>query len=503
MALTPKQIFKDFKKNKIDKSYAAQLLIFIIENNNEIEVRLESIDILNKIKIKDKSVFLFLENSLISDNDDQIRILAARTLKALFEKKALGPFEWILNHEKSLQFLIPITSMISEIEDDMAKAILIDKIKNFQNAKFNDSIKNLTKTNKIHDLSTNQLADIINNYFMIQYIKETLTEFDYSVENGFITELNLSNINNNVFGWKILKNLTEVFKIFKELNKLDLKLTKIGGLPTSLGNLSSLAYLDLSYNKFREIPNSIFKLQALKYLDLKYNNLTELSNSIGFLKLLEILDLRHNKLTLLPNSISNLTSLKVLDLHGNQLTKIPNSLENLTSLKKLELGLNNLTIIPKWIKNFESLKKLGLSGNKNEFNLKELIANLPNLKNLNLGNNNIEHLPDKIGTLNSLEKLTLNNNQLNDLPKSLKNLTSLKTLDLSWNNFIKLPEWIGSLFNLEVLNLSGNKLNFLPESMGLLSSLKILNLKLNNDNLKISKSIKKLQDKGLVVHTSS
>ena len=500
MAFSAKKIFKDFKKKKIDKFVAAELLVSVIENSNDIGERLESIKLLNNINVKNKSVFLILEYSLISENDPQIRILAARTLKTIFGKRALGPFKWLLNHEKSSHILVLITSMIAEINDHEVKEILINKIKNLHDMKFSESISDLIKTNKILNLTPKQLAGIINNYFMIHYIKETLIEFDYNVENGYITELNLSNIGNNAFGWKVLKNLAEIFKVFKDLKKLEMHLTKIGGLPSSFGSLSSLAYLDLSHNKFREIPHSIFKLKTLKYLDLKYNKLVEIPNSIDSLRLLEFLNLRHNHLKFLPNSISNLTSLKILDLHGNQLNKLPKSLEKLTSLKRFELGLNKLTKIPKWIQNMDSLKKLGLSGNKNFLNINDLINYLPNIRDLNLGNNHIEILPENIKSLNNLEKLILNNNQLNNLPKSFQNLNSLKILDLSWNNFIELPEWIGYLSTLEVLNLSGNKLETLPKSIGLLSSLKLLNLKLNINNIKIPNSLKTLQERGLVIH---
>ena len=106
MALSPKKIYDDFNKKDIDKLSAADLLISLIENSDKVDTRLKSIETLEKIAAKSKNVFNILENLLISDNSEEIRYLAAKTLKVLFREKALSPLKWALEHEKSLQFLM-------------------------------------------------------------------------------------------------------------------------------------------------------------------------------------------------------------------------------------------------------------------------------------------------------------------------------------------------------------------------------------------------------------
>ena len=499
MALTPKKIYEDLKKKEIDKQSAADLLIFLIENADYVETRLESINTLQKIDFKNKKIFSILENLLISDSYEEIRTLAANTLKVLFREKALSPLKWALEHEKSWQFLMKLVLIISEIDNKAAKSILIDKIKKFDIYKFNTSLSTFFKTKEIRKFNTEKLIEIINNYVIINYFEDLLKEINYEVEKGLVTELNLSFISKNVFGWKILTNLTTFLNIFKYLKKLELRDNRIATFPNSIVYINSLKYLDLSHNIINRLPEAISNLKSLEYLNLRYNNLIEIPNSIGSLKLLKTLDLKHNKLTTLPKSISKLKSLEVLDLHGNQFNTFPTSLEGLSSIKKLKLGLNNLKHVPEWIKNLRSLKKLGLGGNKSLSNFQEWIDFLPSLVELNLYDNDIKEIPGSIGSLNSLKVLILPNNQLTSLPESFRNLISLKKLDLSYNEFKYIPEWIGSLSSLEELNLESNNLKSLPESIGSLSSLKILNLILNKDITKLPKSFKDLENKGLTI----
>lgn len=494
---TPRKIYEALKNGEIDKDSAADLLIYLIENADMVGIRLESIRTLEKIGNKNSKIFSILENLLISDSAEEIRILAANTLKILFHEKALSPLKFALEHEKAFQFLMDIISNISEINNDDAKSIFIEKIKKFENYKFNKSLNSLFKTKEIQGFNSKKLEEIIKNYIIIKFFKEILKEFNYHVENGLISELNLSFTSEKTSGWKILKNLSIFISVLNQLEKLELRSNQIGRFPNSILSLDSLKYLDLSHNNINKLPDRIHALKSLEYLNLRYNNLTEIPNSIGSLTKLKILDLKHNKLATLPTSIGNLPCIEVLNLHGNQLNILPSALENLSSLKKLKLGLNNLNAVPEWIKNLHSLKKLGLGGNKSLSNFQEWIDFLPPLLELNLYDNDIEKLPDNIGSLNSLEVLILPNNQLTELPESFKKLNSLKKLDLSWNDITTLPEWINSLSSLEELNLRGNKLETLPESISSLSSLKILNVTLNKNIIGIPRD---LLNKGIQIY---
>ena len=500
METSPKQIYKDYTDKNLDKFSAVAQLISLIENSENANIRIESIDILERIGSKDDNVFNHLENLLISDSNDNVRNKAAKVIKNLFIDKALEPMKWAYQHETSVNCLITIISTLGEIQDQKSQSYLINIIKSIENHQFRKTLNDVFKAKDIRSFSNQILAEIINNYIVIKYFEERFSKISYLIRNGYVIELDLSCISSNVFGWNILKNLPEFISVLKYLRKLDLKINRIGVLPTSIGSLSSLKYLDLSNNVIKRLPESIGYLNLLEFLYLRYNNLINIPTSIGLLKNLKTLDLRHNKLTSLPDTISNLHSLEVLDLHGNQIIELSNSLKHLSYLKKLELGLNNLKYLPDWIKNLRSLKILGLGGNKLLFNLPDWIGSLPSLLELNLYDNNLKELPVSIGSLTSLEELTLRNNQLTTLPDSFRNLISLKKLNLSWNNFTTLPEWIGSLTSLEELNLWGNKLKSLPNSIGSLQSLKVLNLNFNKYITELPESIKELQNNGLIIY---
>ncbi len=496
MALTPKKIYEDFKTKVIDKLAAVDLLIFLIGNTDNIEIRLESIKTLQRIGSKNKKVFSILEDLLVSDSNEEIKELAAKSLKVLFQEKALSPLKWALEHENSWQFLMSIVSIINNINTHDAKSVLVDKLNKFDNYKFKKSLRTIFKTKEIQSFRTNKLAEIINNYLVIKHFEDILKKVDYQIEGGLITELDLSFTSNDTFGWKVLKNLSKFLSVLNHLKRLDLRSIKLGKFPESIFSLNFLKYLDLSHNSINKLPEAIHSLKSLEYLNLEYNNLIMIPDSIDSLMNLKELNLKHNKLTSLPSSFGKLTSLKILNLHGNQLNILPPTLEDLYSLEKLNLGLNNLKRVPKWIKNLSSLKKLNLGGNKALSKIDQWIDFLPPLIELNLYDDDIKALPDSIGLLVSLEVLIIPNNHLTILPESFKNLISLKKLDLSWNNITDLPKWISSLSSLEELNLRGNKLSCLPESISSLHSLKTLNISLNKNIIQLPKE---LENKGLQI----
>jgi len=497
MALSPKKIYEDLKRNSIDKSAAVDLLIFLIGNDNSLEIRLESIRTLQKIKVSNEKVFSVLEDLLVSDSNEEIRELAANSLKELFQEKALSPLKWALEHENSLQVLMSIIKNIKKINNHNTKSIFIDAVGKFDIDKFSNSIRALYINKEIQSFKTDKLAKIIKNYTIIKYFEEILKDVDYQIEKGLVAELNLSFASNEIHGWKILNNLSQFLNILEDLKRLELRSDRIGKFPNSISSLYSLQFLDLSHNSIAKIPDSIQSLKSLEYLNLEYNDLTEIPKSIGSLTRLKELNLKHNKLTNLTPNLGKLTSLKVINLHGNQFNMFPPVLEDLSSLEILKLGLNNLRSVPAWVKNLHSLKILELGGNKSLSNFEDWIDFLPSVVELNLYNDDIRELPESIGTLNSLEVLILPNNKITKLPESFRKLTSLKKVDLSWNDVTNVPEWISSLSSLEELNLRGNQLESLPDTISSLPSLKILTITQNKNIIQIPKD---LQNRGIQIN---
>ena len=473
MPLTPEAIYEDYMNKDLDKTFAVQLLLTLIDNAEKIDSRLESIKILDKIQVNDEETFKHLENLLISDLNDDIRNLTTIIIKNNYLEKALAPMVWALEHETSLKCLITVISTIGEINTRESKEVLIAKLRNLKKKEYDKILQELLKK-KIQNSSSKELAEILANFYVISFLKITFGYFKFKTDNfGLVSELDLSNIERYSSSQNKLEWFLESIFSLHHLTICDLRFNHLTKIPGNIHN--SIKNLDLSYNKIGKLFD-LSSFNLITSLNLKSNRLRSLPESLGFLISLEKLNLRNNVLSNLPQSLNSISSLKILDLHGNKFSSIDINLNK--SLLELELGWNNLRFIPKSLEALSSLEKLGLGGNKLT-ELPEWLGSYPSLKQLDLYDNKLTKIPESLGFLTSLEKLNLRNNEIENLPSTFKNLKSLKILNLSWNNFTSLPEWIGKLSSLEELNLWGNLIEILPESLGALSSLKILDLNFN------------------------
>jgi Leucine-rich repeat (LRR) protein len=474
MPLTPNAIYKDLKNKDLNKPFAIELLLNLIDNAENVETRIESIKTLNKMKIDDERTFKFLEHLLISDQNEDVRNLTILVLKNRYLDKAFDPMVWALEHEQSLKCLISIISTLGEINTDKAKSYLIKKLRKLYKKESNSILTHRFEKDTVENILNRELGDLLINFYIISFLKKTFGYFKFKKnEFGHIAELDLSNVERYSSGLNKLENFLESILSLKDLKKCDLRFNHLTKIPEILNG--SIEFLDLSYNKLVILPD-LHNFKTLKNLNLKSNRLRNLPESIGSLTSLKYLNLRNNMISFLPESINFLSSLELLDLHGNKLNSISVNLSK--SIKELELGWNNFDAIPIGLKRLRSLERLGFGGNK-LINLPDWIGMYHSLKHLDLYDNKLINIPESLGSLESLERLNLRNNQLSNLPSSLSNLKSLKILNLSWNNFKFLPEWIGSFSSLEELNLWGNLLEIVPESIASLSSLKILDLNFN------------------------
>ena len=235
-----------------------------------------------------------------------------------------------------------------------------------------------------------------------------------------------------------------------ELSLDDNQLT--GGIPTELGNLSSLTRLSLFRNQLTgEIPTELGNLSNLRTLILSGNQLTgEISTELGNLSNLQTLWLVTNQLTgKIPTELANLSNLQTLDLGGNQLTgEIPAELGNLSNLERLFLG-----------------------GNRIGGGIPAELGNLTNLTELWLGDGLglTGEIPPELSRLTQLEVIDLGGSEMSGaIPAWLGDLTRLRALYLDGNRFSgELPSELGNLTRLKLLPLHGNAglLGALPQTL--------------------------------------
>ena len=126
------------------------------------------------------------------------------------------------------------------------------------------------------------------------------------------------------------------------------------------------------------------------------------------------------------------------------------------------------------------LKRLIISNNQLT-ELPKSIKSLIKLNKIELSSNLISHLQEELWELLELTSLSLADNKISTVPAEISHLSYLTSLDLSSNALTSLPEEIGLLSELTTVNLSGNKFTEIPGSFVKLNKLKQLDLGDNSD----------------------
>ncbi|MFX1256963.1 MAG: hypothetical protein ACFFAN_03825 [Promethearchaeota archaeon] len=95
------KILNNIATGNLNKITAAEILISFIENCNDIGTRVKSLEILEKINLKNEYIFKILENLLISDENAAVRVTAFKILIHNFPEKGKVPLKWAILHEQS------------------------------------------------------------------------------------------------------------------------------------------------------------------------------------------------------------------------------------------------------------------------------------------------------------------------------------------------------------------------------------------------------------------
>ncbi len=131
--LTPREIYSEFENKIIDKRTASEVLINLVENSQDEELREDCIYYIKKIGLKNQSTFEFLENLFISDRNENIRGAAFKAIKKNFKEKAIKPALYAISKKRGLLLIPVIEFLIENFNPLSCKALLIQKIKNLDN----------------------------------------------------------------------------------------------------------------------------------------------------------------------------------------------------------------------------------------------------------------------------------------------------------------------------------------------------------------------------------
>ncbi|XP_063066928.1 leucine rich repeat containing 8 VRAC subunit Aa [Engraulis encrasicolus] len=245
----------------------------------------------------------------------------------------------------------------------------------------------------------------------------------------------------------------------------------------------NLKSLHIKFTDIKEIPLWIYSLKNLSELHLTGNlsadnNRYIVIDGLRELKRLKVLRLKSN-LTKLPQVVTDVgVHLQKLSIN-NEGTKLMvlNSLKKMVNLTELELVRCDLERIPHSIFSLHNLQEIDLKDN-NLKTIEEIISfqHLHRLACLKLWYNQIAYIPIQIGTLTNLERLHLNRNKIDKIPSQLFFCRKLRHLDLSHNNLTSIHPDIGFLQNLQSLALTANRIEVLPAELFQCRKLRSLHL---------------------------
>lgn len=265
-ALKPNAIYRKLLRNEIKMIEGIEILLSIIEKSDNNSTRLESLNILFKLKIKDQNVFKTIENCIISDESEEIRIISAKIILENYLILGRKCLEWALLNDNSSKLLK-----------------VLGKI--------------------LNDQKLNQYEALYATY--LQRLKNIAKRFDIvSEEVPFLLDLEFNIANYNSFNW------SSKSKLFYDDNVMFRN--------------QDQHILELSISLRDQIPASIRLLENLKILDLSCNNLTTLPNSISDLTKLKSIDLSWNDFEVFPTVLNKLKSVKKVNFHNNLNSKGPN-----------------------------------------------------------------------------------------------------------------------------------------------------------------------------------
>ncbi|TFG16076.1 MAG: hypothetical protein EU531_07650, partial [Promethearchaeota archaeon] len=123
---------KDLFDSDINSKELVNRLVAILEKSESIETRLGLLEILNEYNLQHSSFFKIFENHLISDAQEEIRILAAEIILRNFVEEGLDALEWTINNDPSPLVLGRVYNLIKELNSSymlILESILFEKFK--------------------------------------------------------------------------------------------------------------------------------------------------------------------------------------------------------------------------------------------------------------------------------------------------------------------------------------------------------------------------------------
>jgi len=257
--LNPNSIYQKILQNKINRIEGIEFLISIVEKSENISSRLESLKILYKLNTQDQIVFKTLENCIISDEYEEIRIISAKIILENYFNAGGNCLEWALLNDKSSKLLKILGKSLNDPEVDQFKSL---------NAIYLQRLEKIAEKLDVVSEEVPFLLDIefnLNNYISFNWNSNSKLIYDddvmFKIQNKHILELSIS----------LRDKIPSSIKLLKNLRNLNLSCNNLTDLPSSLSDLTNLESLDLSWNDFKVVPDVLNELKSIEKINFQNN----------------------------------------------------------------------------------------------------------------------------------------------------------------------------------------------------------------------------------------
>jgi len=259
VTLNPNTIYQKILQDKINRIEGIEFLISIIEKSDTTNARLESLKILYRLKTQDQIVFKTLENCIISDEYEEIRIISAKNILENYIHLGEKCLEWALLNDKSSRLL----TVLGEVLNDPK----VDRYKNL----YAIYLHRLEKIAEEFDVVSEEvpfLLDIefnLDDYTSFNWNSNSKLIYDadvmFKIQDQHISELSIS----------LRDQIPSSINLLKNLSNLDLSCNNLTGLPETFSDLTSLESLDLSWNDFKVVPDVLNELKSIVKINFQNN----------------------------------------------------------------------------------------------------------------------------------------------------------------------------------------------------------------------------------------
>ena len=411
----PDKIYKDYLNKKINKNEVIESLISLIEDSQSSYIKINCLEILDRIGLDENRLLEIFELLLYSDEAFLVKSLVIQKLLKRFPEYSAELLKQVILMESSALVLKYVIDVVEQ-ENYPNKDEFIDEFNQTistlfkvvpEEAKFLFDMKILACELSFDDIIKVEKSQEYNEYLYAEsYYRSGIV--DYVVYNHHIDMMHLY------------------------LNSIDIEFWEEINieLPDSFDSLKRIRKLSISHNEgLKRLPNSLFVLAQRNFSD-KYIANGVISKEASVLALFEIFC--GNELEKFTGRENILDEIMQYDDYYACFYKI-NGSGHVIGLY-VHIMQFPISIIPDHISLLKYLEELDLSSNRIH-DIPESIGELRNLTYLDLTYNVIHRLPESIGNLISLKELYIYGHDvyIQYIPDSFIKLNAIKKLSITFD----------------------------------------------------------------------